>query len=436
MKQDHICLLGVTYNTNNYGVRVLLSGAVQSFAQANPHYAIRVLDYQRDPAVWKEWTRVGERPLEVVNLRFSWKLYLPNNIFRLLAVAAIARVTLSEHSRLRWLSRNPWMRKILEAKAHLSLAGGDSMSDIYGVRQFLYVALPQILVLLLGRPLILLPQTYGPFRSAVSRWVARYIFSHAQVICSRDRAGVNVVRQLAGDGVGPVRVIPDVGLAMEPAKVSGEVQARIGALRKNGTVVGLNVSKLLFMGGYTGRNMFDLCEDFPQMIRKLVHFLVTDLQACVLLVPHVFGESESQESEVTLCRQLMAEFDSKYSGRVGFIDGRFDHREIKGLIGQCEVFVGSRMHACIAAVSQCVPTVALAYSHKFAGVMELVGVGVRVIDLKREGTQAVCEAVREVAGSRERWRQQLELRMPAVRNEIHALFDEQTLFSSNSCPLS
>ena len=46
---------------------------------------------------------------------------------------------------------------------------------------------------------------------------------------------------------------------------------------------------------------------------------------------------------------------------------------MKYLIGQCDFFVGSRMHSCIAAVSQCVPAVSIAYSDKFIGVMATLG---------------------------------------------------------------
>jgi len=77
-----------------------------------------------------------------------------------------------------------WVSKILASKVHLSIAGGDSFSDIYGLRRFIYVALPQILVLLLGKPLVLLPQTYGPLKGRCSRMIARFIFRRAALICS------------------------------------------------------------------------------------------------------------------------------------------------------------------------------------------------------------------------------------------------------------
>jgi polysaccharide pyruvyl transferase WcaK-like protein len=46
----------------------------------------------------------------------------------------------------------------------------------------------------------------------------------------------------------------------------------------------------------------------------------------------------------------------------------------------CGFFIGSRMHACLAAISQCVPTVSIAYSSKFITVMKTFSMGHYVAD--------------------------------------------------------
>ena len=47
----------------------------------------------------------------------------------------------------------------------------------------------------------------------------------------------------------------------------------------------------------------------------------------------------------------------------------------------CDVFVGGRMHANIAALSQETPTVAVSYSHKFRGIMSELGQSAYVTEL-------------------------------------------------------
>ena len=420
-----IGILGVTYNTDNYGVRVLLSGLVQSLVGAVPNPRFRLVDYGPEPFVWPEHVGGVEHDLQLVNLRFSWRLHLPNNIARLLFLAWFSRLLPVPRWRQRLLYGNPWLRQILSARVHLSLAGGDSFSDIYALRRFFYVVLPQILVLALGKPLVLLPQTYGPFKSRTARAVARFIFRRAKFIYSRDAEGLATVAEILGTKDPKVRLSPDVGFLMEPDPADPAVLARMDALRSAGPVVGLNVSSLLFMGGYSRQNMFGLREDYPALMDAVIATLVEELGATVVLVPHVFGDPLSEECEVKLLRRISPQWVSKYPNRIVFFDQLFTHRQIKSVIGRCDLFIGSRMHACIAAGSQGVPTIGLAYSGKFAGVMKAVETGLWVADLRSDDVNATLRIIREAFRRRQEARERLQQALPELKTLARALFQSR-----------
>jgi polysaccharide pyruvyl transferase WcaK-like protein len=77
-------------------------------------------------------------------------------------------------------------------------------------------------------------------------------------------------------------------------------------------------------------------------------------------------------------------------GRLFYEDSPLDHRRAKYLIGNCNFFLGARMHSCIAALSQGIPAIGYAYSDKFLGVFESVGVTDYVVDLRDvDGTAAL-----------------------------------------------
>jgi len=420
-------LLGVNHENSNYGVRVLLSGALESLAAASPNCIVRTVDYGHVPTSYREITSAGEKVVEQINLRFSWKLFLPNNIFALTLFTLLIRALPMGRHGARLLALNPWLRRIMEARLSLSLAGGDSFSDIYGVRRFLYVSLPQLLVLWLGQPLILLPQTYGPFNGWISRKVAAYIFERACAIYSRDEAGVDLINRVRkGRGV-PVKTAPDLGFLMDSEPVPGNLVAELNRWRKGRNIVGLNVSKLLYMGGYTGKNMFGLRENYKALVDAVVSRLVSETDACVLLIPHVHGADDGEESERPLCRDLVKQYERAFPGKVIFFDEEMNHRQIKGLIGCCDVFTGARMHACIGAVSQCVPTVALAYSDKFAGVMRLAAASVQVVDLRSAAVEDVLAGLKSALIRRGEFKQQLAGQMPRIRREIGGIFQTKAL---------
>lgn len=60
----------------------------------------------------------------------------------------------------------------------------------------------------------------------------------------------------------------------------------------------------------------------------------------------------------------------KEKGSVYLLRGDYSCRDLKSVIGKCDVLIGARTHATIASSSQLVPTLALAYSTKAFGIME------------------------------------------------------------------
>jgi polysaccharide pyruvyl transferase WcaK-like protein len=399
-----VALLGVTRNTDNFGVRVLLTSAVEALTTIEPGANIVLLDYGRSPESWDEHISSGVAPVRLVNLRFSWRIHLPNNIVRLLLIALLLRAVPGRLLRDRVIARNPWLAEICELRTCYSLSGGDSFSDIYGFERFIYVALPQLLALLLGRPLVMLPQTYGPFSGRICRALARRILSSAQGIYSRDEAGAAAVGELTSRPKSIVNVVPDLGFGMSAAPIGSSANAVLDLLARKRPLVGVNASRLLYIGGYSGENMFGLREPFPALVEAMIEMIVKELGASVLLVPHVVGGPESQEDETVLCKHLKASLGPQLGGHVHYLDETLSHQQMKTVIGKCDVFVGARMHACIGAVSQGVPTVCLAYSSKFEGVMKPLGLGVRVVDLRVQSQHEILRAVAEAFRDRERLR--------------------------------
>ena len=152
------------------------------------------------------------------------------------------------------------------------IRGGDSFSDLYGMRRFLSGNLPALVAILMKRDLVLLPQTYGPFSHAYARRLASYVMAHARVILSRDRESIAVVNALLGPGSGrEAGFCPDVAFTLEPAQpASLEVLPSPWGGQEAAPLVGLNVSGLLYRGGYSGGNMFGLKLDYRRFVRDLV----------------------------------------------------------------------------------------------------------------------------------------------------------------------
>src|SRR5271157_147824 len=264
-----IAVLGAAYDTGNMGVSALATGTLKCILQRFPDADIILLNYGKSGFTFPFRSSDKEVMIRFVNMRFSKRFFLPNNIGALAMLALLMKVMPSRRLRRRLIEGNPWLKEIVECDVIASIAGGDSFSDIYGMERLLYTSLPQILVLMLGKRLLLLPQTIGPFNGRIAITIARYILRRADLIYSRDYQGLHDAKSLIGAGhaSNKVRFCYDVGFVVDPKPPSdlGLIGLPVG--RKSGQLlVGLNISGLLFMGGLNRRNTFGLKVAYDEFV--------------------------------------------------------------------------------------------------------------------------------------------------------------------------
>ncbi|MGC4155008.1 MAG: polysaccharide pyruvyl transferase family protein [Propionicimonas sp.] len=286
------------------------------------------------------------------------------------------------------------IREIAACDVVIDFTGGDSFSDIYGVKRLARKLFHKQLVLFTRTPLVLGPQTYGPIKHGISRPWFRHAVNRATLVFTRDDLSAEFLR---GFTRREVLVSTDVAVTL-PWDDESPLPPADGRTR-----IGLNVSGLLWNGGYTGDNQFGLTTDY----RRYCHDVVDGLIAAghqVHLVSHVLSRpwESGGEDDVRAAQQLHeshpeAILAPSFASPV----------EAKSYISKLDAFVGSRMHATIAAFTSGVPTVPGAYSRKFAGFFGNLGYPV-VVDLTTASTaDAVAMTLGHVA-DRERLRKLAE----------------------------
>jgi len=417
------CLLGSSFETSNMGVGALTAGTIESIIHSHPNADIALLDYGSESKIYKLSINEREYPVRLLNIRFSKKFYLKNNIAYLIFLSFLLRIIPIRAIRQKIIQSNPCLNYIDKANVITSIAGGDSFSDIYGLVRLIYIALPQLLIIFLKKKLILLPQTYGPFKSDMAKFIARFILNHSFIIYSRDYRGIDNVKALMNDKEisYKLRFCHDVGFVVAPVK---PLNTELPPPAETNQLVGLNVSGLLFMGGYTKNNMFSLKANYAELIYELIDHFIKIKGLRVLLVPHVFGNGKNSESDQAVCEMIFRELSSCYPDKLYIVKGKHNQNEIKYVIGKCDFFIGARMHACIAALSQCIPAVGIAYSNKFKGVFETVGVEGLVADPRILGKEAIIEVIDQIYNQRNEIRAKLQQLIPQAQNNVFDIFNQ------------
>ena len=253
---------------------------------------------------------------------------------------------------------SPMWRSIGRADLVLDIGAGDSFADIYGAKRFVWMWWPKLMVLMQGKPLILAPQTIGPFTKPLYTKLASFAMRRCRKVFARDSQSKAVLDQEKLGDTAAETVDVAFRLPYEP-----QTRAPDGRIR-----FGLNVSGLLYAGGYTGKNQFGIKGDYRAMVDQIVSGLLARGDTDIVLVPHVITADGRSEDDIYVSQIIAA----KFAGVT--IAPRFaSPSEAKSFISGLDVLAGSRMHATIAAVSSGVAVIPLAYSRKFSGLFAAVG---------------------------------------------------------------
>jgi polysaccharide pyruvyl transferase WcaK-like protein len=267
---------------------------------------------------------------------------------------------------------------IERAELVLDIGAGDSFADIYGTKRMKRVLWLKYLTHLAGTPLVLAPQTYGPFTNPVSRGLARGSLNMSALVCARDKASVAHLRDIG--------LTRDVIVASDVALRMPKTETRLPPAKR--PRVGLNVSGLMMSGGYHGANQFGLSVDYPALMDRMISTLLAHPeQPEVHLIPHVICPDMPVEDDVAAMRTLAEDHPG-----VQLAPAFKTPSEAKGYISEMSYMVGSRMHACIAALSTGVAVIPLAYSRKFSGLFGALGYG-HGADCTVMSAEAIVEAV-------------------------------------------
>lgn len=256
----------------------------------------------------------------------------------------------------------------------IDIGAGDSFADIYGRGRLIRMFVMKFLTHLARTPLVVAPQTIGPFTKGWSKTLARLSLRMSALVATRDAKSTAALRDLGYRGV-----------AIEASDVALRLPFDAPAPRVDGPVrVGINVSGLLMAGGYTGKNELGIALDYPALIRKLIANF--QAEGCeVHLVPHVIVREGRmvKEDDYRASAALAAEFPNTV------LAPAFDSpSQAKSYIAGLDFFMGARMHACIAAFSSGVPVVPMAYSRKFSGLFGTIGYN-RTVDCTTETGDAI-----------------------------------------------
>lgn len=278
------------------------------------------------------------------------------------------------------LGRYNYKKVFQTADFILDIGQGDSFADIYGIERFKMIDRIHVIANELHKPYCMLPQTIGPFSNKEIKDKADKSIANAALCMARDKQSYEYVNKNVPSQT-TIKEYIDVAFFMPYSKMEFD---------RNYIHIGLNISALLWNGGYTRNNQFGLRDDYKYVVRSIIDYFLSLPSTKVHLVPHVVERERSIENDYEVSYDLWREYNNSNLMIAPFALGPI---EIKSYISGLDFFMGARMHATIGAFSSGVPVVPMAYSRKFNGLFEDTLDYHYMADLKTQTSDEVIETV-------------------------------------------
>lgn len=385
-----IILANATINNGNRGCVALAISAMsiidRIFRDANEEYRLFLTDSGISGKGDRQYTAEG-----IQTLNYTLYDYFPKGLKSL--VQNIVK------------SKSLGFKIFRNADFILDIGQGDSFADIYGKPRFEYIDNIHKAARFWGKPYCLLPQTIGPFNDEKIRKQAVISIENAKLVMTRDRQSLDFVKGIAPEQMN-VREYIDVAFYMPYKKIE---------FLKDTVHVGLNISALLWHGGYTKDNQFGLKGDYQKIIRALIDYFLSLPNVTLHLIAHVVGVERDVENDYAVNYDLWMEYGR--NPKLVLAPLALSPVDVKGYIAGMDFFMGARMHATIGAFSSGVPVVPMAYSRKFNGLFVDTLQYPYLADLKIKTEQEVLDVVKNAFEKRGQLKSIIDERMSGIVTE-------------------
>lgn len=242
------------------------------------------------------------------------------------------------------------------------------------------------------KPVVLYAHSIGPFNTFVFRHLAKYVFNKVDLITLRDSESKKVLDEL-GVLKAPIYVTADsaFNLSVINADIAKELLLKEGINVNCRPLVSVSVRKWGFYG------TIDASEGhrpYIQVMAQSADYLVKKINATIVFMSTCTDFGGYGNDDRVVAREVISMM--KYANAAKIVEGEYSPEELKGMVGQMDMHIGTRMHSNIFALSMGVPVLAIAYEFKTRDLMQFFDLEKYVCNIENITFEELCAKLEAV----------------------------------------
>jgi colanic acid/amylovoran biosynthesis protein len=277
---------------------------------------------------------------------------------------------------------------------------------------FLIIAYTMAYALFASKPLYLFPQTIGPLSRARDRKLTQWILNRARLVMVREPISLKEIQQM-GVTRAHCRLIPDIAFSFQGVPVE-EAKTWLRAwgvdTEQGQPLLGITV---INWGAQTAQPMIQ--EYYEDALFQVANYFLETTHGKVIFFPQVCSNMMVNDDRIPT--QRVAERFQDRAEQVIFIKEPTNPELLKTAYRFMDVFIGTRMHSNIFALSEGVPVIAIAYRYKTQGIMQMMMLENWVMDINQVKGEVLVTKLASLWQEKHTLRQHIQARATALAQE-------------------
>jgi len=253
----------------------------------------------------------------------------------------------------------------------------------------------------LGKKIILFPNSVGPFRTIIGRYLAKLALNCCDHVLIREAISLEIVKSL--------RVHSNIVITADTALLLPLVSNSHNSFRKPVVGICLGIYGNTISEAETNHHILSYATAIDEAIDRYGFHVV--------FLPHYISGFRYDDLEIT---RLIMEKMKNISNAQLVLAPTVD--EFKNILSQMDLVITSKMHPAIFATSQHVPTLCIAYDQKQLGYFNRLNMENCVISTNSISSDKIISTIDYIWNDRENIRisliEQISILKKNVRNEI------------------
>jgi polysaccharide pyruvyl transferase WcaK-like protein len=211
----------------------------------------------------------------------------------------------------------------------------------------------------LRKPIVIYGNGTSGFRRKISKILALYVLNNVSLITVREESSFLYLKNFVWNKKRiHLTSDPAVLLLSDDSEKIKSIMSEGNIVKNGGPLVGVALSREVLLNAFN--DFSDTSERYKKAIAEVAKFfddLIERVKAKVVFIPHCIEPYHNRDDRV-VARDIYAVMKNKH--RVHLLTKEYSPGKLKGLMGEFDLLISSRIHAAIGALSMGVPSCVLA----------------------------------------------------------------------------